>query len=61
MYLELFSGVSIFLCYQHRLKTARPKKVACTNKIRKKVNIWAGISIEGPTEFAVNNEYFKQF
>lgn len=42
----------------HRLKGSKPKKVPCTSKIRKKVNIWAGISSEGPTEFAVTKNLF---
>ncbi len=39
--------------YHHRLKSSRPESVECTSKIRKKINVWGGISYQGPTQFAV--------
>ncbi len=47
--------------YHHRLKSSAPKPILCSSKIRKKINIWGGISYYGPTEFAVigiNNDIF---
>lgn len=39
--------------YQNRLKSSKPDRVSCTGRIRKKFNIWCGISYQGPTKFSV--------
>jgi hypothetical protein len=37
--------------YHSRLPSSIPEGVNVTDKIRKKVNIWGGISFKGPTRF----------
>ena len=37
--------------YHWRYPKSRPKALNKTNKFRKKINIWGGISFKGPTEF----------
>lgn len=39
--------------YHVRLPSKKPLTFPSTRKDRKKVNIWGGISYEGPTKFAV--------
>ena len=40
--------------YHSRKKGERPDAHSSTSKIRMKVNVWGGISYEGPTPFVVS-------
>ena len=39
--------------YHWRERSRYPNSIPSTDKYRKKLNVWAGISFKGPTPFAV--------
>lgn len=39
--------------YHMRYKSSFPQTFPCTNKYKEKINVWSGISVQGPTNFEV--------